>query len=99
MTRVSLTEARAGACAIHAERDSTAAQLFGDGYQRFDARNRAMAQRFADARARLSEEVRDRFCTQVGRGTVLVIPGTSAFVYDSNPDEVEHAMRTFKASL
>jgi non-heme chloroperoxidase len=85
------------ALAIYAERDTTAAQLFGDDYQRFDARNRAMAQRVAHARARLVKEDRDRFRTQVRRGTVLVIPGASHFVYDSNPDEVERAMRAFLA--
>ena len=87
------------ALAIYADQARTAADLFGGEYERFDARNRAMARRYAEASARVLSDVRDRFRAQVRRGTVLVIPGASHFVYDSNPDEVERAMRAFLASL
>jgi pimeloyl-ACP methyl ester carboxylesterase len=87
------------ALAIYADNATTAEELFRGDYERFDARNRAMARRYADARAQALRDIRDRFRTQVRRGTVLVIPGASHFIYDSNPDEVEHAMRAFLASL
>ena len=87
------------ALAIYADQATTAAELFAGEYERFDARNKAMARRFAEARMQELRDVRDRFRTQVRRGTVLVIPGASHFVYKSNPDDVEHAMRGFLAAL
>jgi pimeloyl-ACP methyl ester carboxylesterase len=87
------------ALAIYADNATTAEELFRGEYERFDARNKAMARRYADARAQELRDIRDRFRTQVRRGTVLVIPGASHFIYDSNPDDVEHAMRGFLASL
>ncbi len=86
------------ALAIYADHATTAAQLFGADYERFDARNKTMARRYADADAELFKEVQDRFRADVRRGTVLIIRGADHLIYESNPDEVEHAMRVFMAS-
>jgi pimeloyl-ACP methyl ester carboxylesterase len=85
------------ALAIYANPTMTAAGFFGDEYAHFDARNRAMARRFVAARAQEMRDVRERFRTQVRRGSVLIIPGADHFIYRSNPDEVEQAMRRFLA--
>jgi pimeloyl-ACP methyl ester carboxylesterase len=87
------------ALAIYADQARTAAEMFGDDYEHFDARNRAMALRYAEASAQVLRDIRERFRTQVRRGTVLVIRDATHFIYQSNADEVEHAMRAFLASL
>jgi pimeloyl-ACP methyl ester carboxylesterase len=86
------------ALAIYADQPMSAAEMFKD-YEQFDARNQAMARRFTEAGEQGLRDIRERFRTQVRRGTVLVIPGATHMIYRSNADDVERAMRAFLASL
>jgi non-heme chloroperoxidase len=87
------------ALAIYADEPRTAEDLFGSEYDRFDTRNKAMARRYAAASTQELRNIRERFRTQVRRGTVVVIPDATHFIYKSNAEEVEQAMRAFLASL
>jgi pimeloyl-ACP methyl ester carboxylesterase len=84
----------APALAIFAGNDMTARQLFDD-YDSFDAKNKDMAQRYVTSVQEIRQSSRDRFRAEMRRGTVLVIDGADHFIYRSDGEEVERAMRQF----
>lgn len=83
------------ALAVYSGAVITAGDVFGPEYERFDARNKAMARRVTAAKVEVFRAVQERFRTQVRHGTVVVIPGADHFIFRSNPDQVERAMRDF----
>lgn len=65
----------------------------------FDSANRAQAVAFASQYNKWKQRIQDRFRAEVRHGHVVVIPGANHYVFLSNPNETERAMREFLAQL
>jgi pimeloyl-ACP methyl ester carboxylesterase len=72
---------------------------FRDAYAGLDSAARSQADRYRAHMMAWNKEGRDRFRAELVHGTVIELHGADHYVYLTNPDQVERAMRDFIAQL